>query len=81
LIDFDLAPPSSEQPLIRLIQSTNVTLSGYQSTTPVARFLRVEGEASSDIKLTGNDFTRVKEIAQLAEGCVDAAVKEVDNLK
>ena len=81
LADFDVAAPSNDQPLIRLIQSTNVTLSGYQSVTPIAKFLQVEGKASSGIKLTGNDLTGVRSIVTLGQESEDSAVKEWNNLK
>jgi polygalacturonase len=81
LTGFDVAAPSNDQPLIRLIQSTNVALSGYQSVAPVAKFLLVEGKASSGIKITGNDLTGVKSVVTLGQGCEDSAVREWNNLK
>ena len=81
LTSFDVATPSNDQPLIRLIQSTNVALSGYQSVTPVAKFLLVEGKTSSGIKLTGSDLTGVRSVITLGQGCEDAAVREWNNLK
>lgn len=81
LIRFDADSPSIDQPLIRIIQSRNVTLSGYQSTTPIALLLRIEGQASSDIKLIGNDLTQVKRVTELVDGGKSAAVRELNNLK
>jgi polygalacturonase len=81
LVDFDVAAPSDEQPLVRLIQSTNVTVSGYQSVTPVAKFVQVEGKASSRIKLTGNDLTAVRSVIICGQGCEESAVKEWNNLR
>jgi polygalacturonase len=81
LTGFDVAAPSHDQPLFRLIQSSNVTLSGYQSVAPVTKFVQVEGNASSAIKLTGNDLTAVRNVVTLAQGCEDTAVREWDNLK
>ncbi|MCL5282533.1 MAG: glycosyl hydrolase family 28 protein [Planctomycetes bacterium] len=81
LIDFDVATPSNDQPLVRLIQSTNITLSGYQSLAPVARFVQVEGKASSGIKLAGNDLTGVRSVVTLGEGCEESAIKEWNNLR
>ncbi len=81
LIDLDVAAPSDDQPLVRLTQSTNVTLSGYQSAAPVAKFLQVEGKASSGVKLTGNDLTGVRSVITLGQECEDSAVKEWNNLK
>jgi len=81
MTDLDVAPPSNDQPLVRLVQSTNVTLSGYQSVTPVAKFVQVEGKASSGIKLTGNDLTGVRSIVTLGQECEDSAVRQWNNLK
>ncbi len=81
LTNFDVAAPSGDQPLVRLVQSTNVTLSGYQSVTPVAIFLQVEGRASSDIKITGSDFTHVGSVVTLGQGCEDSAIRQWNNLK
>ncbi len=80
MTDFDLDTPSEEQPLFRLIQSTNVTLSGYQSTEPISKFLCAEGETCSDIKLIGNDFRHVGQIAGLKGGCKSTAVIKLNNL-
>ena len=81
LIDFDVASPSNDQPLVRLIQSTNVTVAGYQSVTPVAKFVQAEGKASSGIKLTGNDLTGVRSVITLGPECEDSAVREWNNLR
>jgi hypothetical protein len=81
LTDFDAAAPSNDQPLVRLIQSTNVVLSGYQSVSPLAKLLQVEGKASSGIKLTGSDLTSVKNVITLGQECEGAAVREWNNLR
>jgi hypothetical protein len=78
---FDAPSPSAEQPLVRLVQSTNVTVSGCQPGGPLAKFLRVEGEASAAIRLTGNDFTHVTTVTDLKNGAKEAAVREANNLK
>jgi len=79
LSNFDVDIPTHNQPLIRLKQSTNVTISGYQSVTPLPSFLSVEGEQTRDVKLTGNDFSQVKEVVSFKDGCKDSAVKMKDN--
>jgi hypothetical protein len=81
LNNFDVDIPLNNQPLIRLIQSTNVTISGYQSITPISNFLKIEGGKSSDIKLTGNDFSQVKNIYELSSECKASVVKEMSNFK
>ena len=81
LQDFAADTPSEDQPLIRLIQSDNVAISGYQSTVEVPNFLRAEGANTHDIKLSGNDFSRVKNVVQRADGCRKSAAKMMNNFK
>ena len=81
LTDFDMDAPFDDEPFIRLIQSTNIIISGYQSVTPVLTFLKIEGEKSSDIKLTGNDFSQVKNIYDLGSECKASVVREMSNFK
>ena len=64
-----------------MIQSTDVTVSGYQSTQPVPNFLRAEGEQCWDIKLFGNDFTRVENVTTRTDGCQASALKMSNNLQ
>lgn len=79
--NFDVDIPAKNQPLIRLIQSTNVTISGYQSVEPVANLLMAEGELTRDIKITGNDLSSVKEVVKFRNGCRESAVKQLNNFK
>ena len=79
--NFDVDIPAKNQPLIRLVQSTNVTISGYQSVDPVANLLMAEGELTRDIKVTGNDLSRVKEVVKFKNGCKETAVKQLNNFK
>lgn len=76
--NFSVDKPSSSYPIIRLIQSSNVTISGFNSTEPISKFLQVEGGKSSDIKLIGNDFSQVRKIAEF-EGCKPAVLKKISN--
>ena len=77
--NFDADIPTREQPLVRIMESTDVTISGYQSIRSVANFLRLEGKECSDIKLTGNDFSRVNEIVSYRDGSSETAVKMLSN--
>jgi hypothetical protein len=81
LTNFNLDAPTHGQPLLRLKQSSNVTISGYQSIEPLPSFLVVEGEASRDIKLAGNDFSRVREVVELRDGAKLSAVRLMNNFK
>jgi polygalacturonase len=75
LRNFAADTPSHDQPLLRLIQSTDVTISGYQSAAPVPAFLAVEGAASRDLKVTGNDLSRVGKVVDFRAGATPAAVR------
>ena len=63
------------------MQSTNVTISEYQSVTPISKLLKVEGEKSSDIKLIGNDFSKIKTVLELSSECKASVIKELSNFK
>ncbi len=67
--------PLNGQPLIRVIQSSDIAFSGYCSSASISRFLRTEGEKSSNIKLTGNNFLGVKKVVERRNGCQRRAVK------
>lgn len=73
--------PSHDQPLLRVIQSTDVTISGYQSAGPVPVFLAVEGAATRDIKVTGNDLTRARKVVDFRQGATPAAVRQLHNFE
>jgi len=79
LSNFSVDQPTNDQPLLRVIQSTNVTISGYQSEEQVSKFIQVEGEKSSNIKLTGNDFSRVKKLVVKGNGYKPGTVKKMIN--
>lgn len=79
--NFYADQPSNNQPLLHVIQSTNIIFSGYQATTSISKFLKIEGEKSSDIKLTGNDFSHVKNVFELSDECKTSTVKEMFNFK
>lgn len=81
LEDFSADTPLEKEPLIRLVQSEDVTISGYQSTEAIPNFLRAEGANSHNIKLTGNDFSGVENVVQRADGCKSSAVKMVSNFE
>lgn len=77
--NFSVDQPSGSQPILRVIQSTNVTFSGYHSTESNSKFIRVEGGKSSNIKLTGNDFSQVNKVAELGVECKPGTVREMNN--
>jgi hypothetical protein len=77
--NFSADQPTGEQPLLRIIQSTNITISGYHSIQKTSKFLRIEGEQSSNIKLTGNDFSLVDKIVELSDNCMPGTVRKLHN--
>lgn len=81
LRNFAVDTPTHDQPLVRVVQSTDVTISGYQSAAPVPVFLAVEGAATRDIKVTGNDLSRVRKVLDLRPGATAAAVRLLHNLE
>ncbi len=72
--DFKAAHPTNNKPVIRLIQSTNITCSGFSTDDVISKFIQVEGTGSSDVRLTGNDFSKVRKIIELADGCKPGTV-------
>lgn len=71
--------PMNDQPLMRITQSSNVTLTGYYAAAPVGLLIQCEGEKSSDIKLIGNDFSNIKTITRLIDGCKSSSVRKLNN--
>ena len=60
LNNFQASRPSGDQPLIRLVQSSDIKISGFrvpQTTIPL--FLQVTGDQCNNISVVGNDFSRV----------------------
>lgn len=81
LRNFDADLPENEHPLVRIMESSDVTISGYQSVQPVSNFLRLEGSGCADIKLFGNDFSRVDKIVDFLDGSQKSAVKMLSNFE
>ncbi len=78
--NFSAARPDGNRPLIRIIQSENVTLSGFHSTEKIAKFVQVEGNHSGNIKLLGNDFSQVGKAVTKGDGCRPGAIRKRSNL-
>jgi len=73
--------PSANQPLLRFVQSVNVTVSGYQPVAPVPVFLHLEGERTADIKLYSNDFSGIQQVVQFDKVASKKAVKRFSNFR
>jgi hypothetical protein len=78
--NFSAARPDGNRPLIRIIQSEDVTLSGFHSTEKIAKFVQVEGNQSGNIKLSGNDFSQVGKAVTKGDGCKSRAIRKSSNL-
>lgn len=72
--NFDVDTPSEGQPLLRFVESSNIGVSGYRAKEHVETFLSVEGDVSSNIRLFNNDFSKVKKVADFAEGASKLSV-------
>ena len=60
LNNFQASCPSNGQPLIRLIQSSDCSISGFRAPqTIIPLFLHVTGKQCKNISVVRNDFTRV----------------------
>ncbi|MGV8134006.1 MAG: glycoside hydrolase family 28 protein [Mangrovibacterium sp.] len=79
--NFSAANPTGDRALLRIIQSANITVSGYYSAGITQKFLRAEGEKSSHIRLTGNDFSQVERVFEFADGCNAEAVRQISNFE
>jgi polygalacturonase len=62
------------EPVMRIVNSRNVTISGARAFPGTNTYLRVEGAQSSDILIDGNDLSRAKRAVDLAEGVPAGAV-------
>jgi polygalacturonase len=64
LNNFQASYPSGNLPLIRLIQTSDVSISGFRpSQTTLPLFLQATGDQCRNIHLVRNNFTRVKKVA------------------
>jgi polygalacturonase len=81
LRNFDVDVPSDDQPLIRVGQSTNVTISGFQPAEAIPNLLLVEGDSTRDVKLMGNDLSRVRDVVKCKNGGKAAAVRLLNNFE
>jgi len=71
--------PANDQPLIRLIQSSNFTLSGFYSRVTAALLFEIVGEKSSKINLTGNNFSNISKLATFTGGSKNSSIKKNNN--
>jgi polygalacturonase len=62
LTGFQASCPSGEQALIRLEQSSGVSIQGYRATQPAPLFLQAKGDRCRNISVVQNDFTQVRNV-------------------
>jgi hypothetical protein len=74
------APVLGSEPLIRLVHTRDAFISGCRPTGNIANFLRVEGDRSAGIGLTGNDLRGVAKAISVAGGAIDRSVQQAGNL-
>jgi hypothetical protein len=85
LEDLDLANfradgDSKAECLIRLEQARGAFIHGSRPRNAIGTFLRVEGDKSEHIGLTGNDFRRVERSFDVGVGAGQKAVEASANL-
>jgi hypothetical protein len=80
LRNFQADFPDGDQPLIKLISSTGITISGFTAAKTVPELLRIEGEETSGIMITGNDLSKVKNLFKAVK-CNTSEIKEMNNFK
>ena len=60
LNNFQTSPPSGDQPLIQLVQSPDIYISGFRAPpTTIPLFLQASGEQCKNISVVRNDLTKV----------------------
>jgi hypothetical protein len=60
--NINLAGPSLSPDAFFLRNTSNAWFQGFRTETAFDNFLYIDGEDSSDIKLTNNEFSRIKNI-------------------
>ena len=78
--NFDVDVPTHDQPLVRVIQSTDRHHFRISVDTARLELPKVEGDQFADIKLVGNDFTGVN-VSTRTDGCGASALKMLNNLE
>jgi hypothetical protein len=74
------APVLGSEPLIRLVHTRDALISGCRPTGQIATFLRVEGERSAGIGVTGNDLRGTGQTVATADGATEHSVQQAGNL-
>ncbi len=67
--------------VVRLAQARNVLIRGCQPVIPDGVFLRLEGSNTAGIALIGNDFSRVGQVAEYAEGVIPKVLRSAGNVE
>ena len=80
--DVNIIPHSERgedlEPLMRIINGRDITITGSRPFHGTRTFLRVEGESSGDIRLIDNDLSLAETPVELADGVARGAVTITD---
>ena len=60
LNNFQATIPSGNAPVLRLVESSDIIVSGFRTKQSVPLFLKVEGQNSKNINIQSNDFSRIQ---------------------
>jgi len=65
LNNFQATVPTDHAPIVRLVESSDIVLSGFRTQQTVPLFLKAEGQSCKNIDIRSNDFSRIQKKAQL----------------
>ena len=68
LNNFQATVPTDNAPIVRLIESSDVVISGFRSQQTVPLFLKAEGQSSKNIDIRSNDFSKIRNKSMLPNG-------------
>jgi len=61
LNDFQVSVPAEGSPIIKLIESSDVSITGFRSTESVPLFLSVEGKNTANINIGSNNSDKIQQ--------------------
>ena len=64
---------------IKVVDSENITVTGFESSLPIPLFFELSGKESSRVKLFGNDFSNVSTVSQTINGAKEEQIHEIYN--
>ena len=70
LNNFQATAPTNQAPIVRLIESSDIVLSGFRTQQAVPLFLKAEGQGSKNIDIRWNDFSKIQKKVT-SDGTID----------